>query len=194
MRDLIQGRLAVAAVLGGAAVLAGANPASAAIIILQANLDRAQERPVPVVPPGEALPPSGVAIMVYDTVTNTFDMQVSANGITENPALGGIFQVLRDSHIHVAPPGDPGPVIVPFGGPPAWTEPLAGFITMTRNDDPFPQEHEAALLSNNTYFNIHSEENRPGEIRGQLIVVPEPASLGLLGLGGLALLARRRRG
>lgn len=175
------------------AVLASAGASDAAIILLQANLDRAQERPVPTVPPGEAIAPSGVAIMQYDTITNLFDLQVSANGITENPALDDVFQLLTDSHIHVAPPGTAGPPIVPLGGPTAYNEPLPGFIEGDFTNMPFPQANEADLLANNTYINIHTAENQSGEIRGQLIVVPEPATLGLVSLGAIALLARRRR-
>jgi hypothetical protein len=39
---------------------------------------------------------------------------------------------------------------------------------------------------------MHSNRNTGGEIRGQLIVVPEPAAIGTLALGALTLLARRR--
>jgi hypothetical protein len=52
---------------------------------------------------------------------------------------------------------------------------------------------EIELLSNLWYASIETETYPSGEIRGQLTrVVPEPATLALLSLGGL-LLAHRRR-
>ena len=58
------------------------------------------------------------------------------------------------------------------------------------------QDAVDAMLSGNTYFNIHTVRFPMGEIRGQLLV-PEPAGLTLLALGfggvfAFARLGRRR--
>jgi hypothetical protein len=55
----------------------------------------------------------------------------------------------------------------------------------------------AALASGEAYLNIHSSAYPGGEIRGFLVAaaVPEPATIGMLGLGipAVLLMARRRR-
>jgi hypothetical protein len=51
-----------------------------------------------------------------------------------------------------------------------------------------------ALDDGNAYFNLHTERFRPGEIRGQIAVVPEPGTWVMLIAGfGLAGVALRRR-
>ena len=51
----------------------------------------------------------------------------------------------------------------------------------------------AELLAGRWYVNIHTSQNGPGEIRGNLTVVPEPSTALLAGLGLAGLLGRRRR-
>ena len=51
---------------------------------------------------------------------------------------------------------------------------------------------EAALLAEKTYFNFHTATNGGGEIRGNLVIVPEP-SHALLSILGLSLLVIRRK-
>ena len=58
---------------------------------------------------------------------------------------------------------------------------------------------EAALLAGlaggTTYLNIHTSQNQGGEIRGFLLAVPEPSTLGFVGLAlaGLLAFGRSRR-
>lgn len=50
----------------------------------------------------------------------------------------------------------------------------------------------AQLIAGRFYMNVHTATNGGGEIRGNLVVVPEPASAMMLAAGA-GLLARRRR-
>ena len=52
------------------------------------------------------------------------------------------------------------------------------------------------LMNGLTYINFHTSQNGGGEIRGQILLVPEPSTIALLGIGlagaGLAVWKRRR--
>jgi Domain of unknown function (DUF4331)/CHRD domain len=62
-------------------------------------------------------------------------------------------------HVHLAPPGVAGPIICPFPGNAA--SPIQVVCPLT-------PDLLAALQQGNTYVNIHTAANPPGEIRGQL--------------------------
>jgi hypothetical protein len=51
----------------------------------------------------------------------------------------------------------------------------------------------AAMSNSTAYFNIHSSAHGPGEIRGDISLIPEPAALLLIILGAAPLLVVRRR-
>ena len=54
-------------------------------------------------------------------------------------------------------------------------------------------EQVSQLLAGLWYINIHSTHSPGGEIRGQVLAVPEPATLLLLALGSGALVVLRKR-
>lgn len=62
-----------------------------------------------------------------------------------------------------------------------------GMLTLT-------EEQEAILLAGDYYFNAHSINFPPGELRANLVVIPEPSWIGLgaLALCGLLVWYRRR--
>lgn len=61
-----------------------------------------------------------------------------------------------------------------------------GTITLTSTQ-------AAELMAGRYYINIHTGLNSGGEIRGNLVVVPEPASIGMTAAALACLAARRRR-
>ena len=50
----------------------------------------------------------------------------------------------------------------------------------------------AAINDGKAYFNVHTSSFAGGEIRGFFRIVPTPGSLGLMALGGLCAVRRRR--
>jgi hypothetical protein len=65
------------------------------------------------------------------------------------------------AHIHEAPMGQNGPVIVPFTktSDNVWSAPAGAKLTDAQIQ---------SLKSGNLYLNVHSATNKPGEIRAQL--------------------------
>ena len=77
-------------------------------------------------------------------------------------------EILTNSHIHIAPAGTNGPVIIPFGGESVYRR-SAGKNLHAVFRGVVPAEDMEALLTNGTYVNFHTATYPAGSVRGQLI-------------------------
>jgi CHRD domain/PEP-CTERM motif len=70
---------------------------------------------------------------------------------------------------------------------PAFVTALGGSLAVAENT------LITGMLAGESYLNIHTSFAPGGEIRGFLVLVPEPATLTLIGIGSAAALLRRRK-
>ena len=131
--------------LGLLSVLLTCGIAQAAEVNFKADLSGASEVP-PVTTAGK-----GTATAALDTATKTLTWTVTYSGLT--PTAG---------HIHgPAAPGANAGVLVPLGNPP-FADPIKGSATLT-------DAQISDLEAGRAYINLHTADNKGGEIRGQLV-------------------------
>ena len=107
-----------------------------------------------------------------------------------NLNIANIDGTLSGHHIHQAPSTTTGPIVIDFGNPNTILTgtPTSGTLSGTITGLP-----AANVFAGPTgfYYNLHSTPQFPGgAVRDQ---IPEPASLALLGVFAVGMLARRRR-
>jgi uncharacterized protein (TIGR03382 family) len=156
-----------------------ATTASAQVVNFTSILNGLQEVPA------NASPATGAATMSIDLSTLAFTIDLSFSGLSSGMTI---------AHIHRAPAGSNGPIVIWLDGMntptttptiPMGATSFSGTLTGT-----WPAIRLPELLAGNTYFNIHTGQFPGGEIRGQII--PTPGAAALLGLAGLAAFRRRR--
>lgn len=135
-------RIALTA-LACATVFAAATPAFAQTVNLKASMSASEE-----VPPTNSKG-TGSVTATYDQASKKLSWKGSYKDLT-GPATA--------AHFHAAEKGKNGGVAVPIA-PNA--SPFEGSATLTA-------EQEAQMLAGNWYVNVHTAENKAGEIRGQL--------------------------
>jgi hypothetical protein len=192
-------RTALALLLAASAILPTSS-AAAALTIFNAELSGAQET----IPTGS--PGSGFAIVTIDDIAFTMQVQVT---------FADLVGTTSASHIHCCqPPGvtaavatqTPSFIGFPLGVTSGTFDQTfdmtllssyrAGFVT--DNGGTAASAFDAlfgGMLAGQSYLNIHTSSFPGGEIRGQLMEVPEPSTwaMMLLGLGAVGTAFRRSR-
>ena len=165
-----------------------------AATLFTASLDGAQA--------GIATPGFGLADVTLSTDMSTLTVDVAFQDLIGHTTV---------AHIHCcSPSGASSGVALPFTNFPAGIQTgtymqsfdltldatySAGFLGANGGTAAGAQSAFISnMLSGLTYVNIHSDFAPGGEIRGQLASVPDPASLGLIGLGLIGLAVLRRVG
>lgn len=141
----------------------------AQLVTFNATLTGSQETPP------NSSPAMGWATATLDTATSEFSVDLTFSGLVATETA---------AHLHFAPLGSPGPVVLPL--------PLGSSVHVTTMLDATSVNE---LMQGLWYANVHSTVYRAGEIRGQLLPVPEPSTYALAGvlLLGVAAAVRRRR-
>jgi hypothetical protein len=97
---------------------------------------------------------------VTTAASGTGSIMVSPDGsVSGSVTTSGVDGTM--AHIHEAPMGQNGPVVVPFAktAENVWSVPTGSKLT---------NDQLQSLKSGNLYINVHSAANKGGEIRGQL--------------------------
>jgi hypothetical protein len=161
---------------------------SAAPVNLNVGLTVGAEIPPPDVPP--EFDPSGSALLSIDLDAATVSAMLDWSDMTSSVVAAHIHRI----NPMAATPGT-GPVLVgffmgvSFPQTSSFTTPAPIALTPAQ-----VTALAAGFAAGDLYVNIHTMMNPPGEIRGDLGVIPEPGTVVLVSAGlALAILGSRRR-
>lgn len=156
----------------------------ASIIAMTAQLDGLQETPP------NASPATGSADLSFDDVSHILTWDITFSGLVGGPPIAAHFHGPTNPG-DPAGPGIASPIRVNIGDISGLASPMIGDFDLDDLTNSAP--NTSNLLNGLWYINIHNAEFPGGEIRGQVVRVPEPASLALLGIGVLILALTRNR-
>ncbi|NMH59142.1 CHRD domain-containing protein [Alteromonas ponticola] len=144
--------------------------------------------------PGVETTASGSAM---GELTGTTGSYVFTYEINYSDLSSPIIDILGGGHFHNAPAGANGGVVHLFDTADfAFLGTTDGTISGDwRFDDasnPLTDALANELMAGNIYINLHTENFNPGELRGQLVAVSEPAALLLIGSGLLFAMRRKK--
>ena len=93
-------------------------------------------------------------------------------------------------HIHMAPATTNGPITLNFGDP----DSIRTGSTLSGTITGLSATEVSNIFANPSgfYYNLHNGAFPSGAVRDQLVVVPEPATAGLLAIAAIGLAGRRR--
>lgn len=143
-------RVSLPTIFAGALMVAVAapmllQPAQAETMNFKADLQGASEVPA------TASKGTGAGAITFDTTTKKLDYKVTFSGLSGAATMG---------HIHgPAEVGSNAGVVIPFANA---ASPIEGTAILT-------DAQAADLLAGKMYVNVHTAENKGGEIRGQII-------------------------
>jgi len=135
------------AALACAGALALASPATADMMKMKADLKASNE-----VPPTKS-DGKGSVDVTYDSASKTLSWKGTYSGLT-GPATA--------AHFHAGEAGKNGGVVVPIFAGPTAKSPFEGSKQLT-------DAQASQLMAGGWYVNIHTDANKAGEIRGQVV-------------------------
>jgi hypothetical protein len=150
-----------------AALLLSATPSSAQVVAMTATLGGGEETPAP-------------GLLTGAVGTASIWVDVPNEEILVTLALFNFATGTTAGHIHVAPKGIAGPVVINFPIPSGRTGDLpltfrvglAAFVARPEIGINTIADAIQAIVGGGAYVNIHTSQYPAGEIRGQLTLVP----------------------
>lgn len=99
---------------------------------------------------------------------NAFDNSIVAFGTFNNMESGIAEEIAGGAHIHIGYAGQNGPVVYALESI-LENEGTSGVFSAAANEFLLGAEELPSFLQRATYVNVHSDDNNPGELRGQIL-------------------------